>query len=621
MRFEKMRKVAILLLVSSFLLGSSLFAQDTLWTRTYGGDDGDQAYSVCQTGDGGFAIGGSTWSFGLGQSDYYLVRTDSDGDTLWTKTYGLSFHQDEFREMKPTADGGFVLVGYAYSETYEDWVVYVVRTDANGDTLWTRDFGKGQGDAVDETGDGGFIIVGSIFTDHTAMLLIRTDANGDTLWTRIFDHQHGDFRFNAADAVEETSDGGLIIGGSTQCEPWILHAYLIKTDANGDTLWTRTYATGGYNAFHSVQETSDGGFIVASSMYSEVTWSDDALLVKYDADGNVEWDQTYGTSDIAEWANSARETLDGGFILAGGDSDFMTMDARMYVVKTDSEGNLQWSGNYFRTTPDGMKVGNALSVVETEGGGFAVAGQSVPEGSWSSDMYLVRIRVPQVSIAMIPDDPVIVIPAGESFTYEGRLTNNTLETQTVDVWFKVKKPYSNHWLYPHRHYTGLTVEPFQTNSYYPVTQGTPPGVYPGVYTYIGYCGTYGDEIVDSTYLYVTIYEFKGSGQQAHSDWSLYGWGDEEVPEAGRPTTFALRGNYPNPFNARTVISYELPTDAHVKLEIYNLFGQKVATLVDGQQEAGYRSVTWDASEVPSGVYFYKLSGGDFTETRRMMLVK
>jgi len=616
-----MRKVAFLLLISSFLLGSSLFAQDTLWTRTYGGDDGDQAYSVCQTEDGGYALGGSTWSFGLGQSDYYLVRTDSNGDTLWSRTYGLSFHQDEFREMKPTADGGFVLAGYAFSEAVDDWVVYVVRTDANGDTLWTRDLGLGQGDAVDETGDGGFIIVGSIFlSDHTAMLLIRTDANGETVWTKVFDHQHGEFRFNAADAVEETSDGGLIIGGSTQCEPWILHAYLIKTDANGDTLWTRTYATGGYNAFHSVQETSDGGFIVASSMYSEVTWSDDALLVKYDADGNLEWAQCYGT-ELNEWGNSARETTDGGFIMAGGDMDFMTMDARMYVVKTDAEGNLQWTGNYARTTPDGMKVGDGLSVVETEGGGFAAAGYSVPEGSWSSDMYLVRIRVPQVSIALIPDDSVIVIPAGESFTYEGRLTNNTLETQTVDVWLKVKKPYSNHWLYPPRHYTGLTVEPFQTNSYYPITQGTPGRLYPGVYTYIGYCGTYEDEIVDSTYFYVTIYEFKGSGQQAHSDWSLYGWGDEEVPEAGCPTTFALSRNYPNPFNARTVIAYQLPEASEVRLEVYNILGEKVATLVNGQEEAGYRSVTWDATEISSGIYFYKLTAGDYTETKRMMLVK
>ncbi|MFQ5869456.1 MAG: choice-of-anchor V domain-containing protein [Candidatus Zixiibacteriota bacterium] len=91
--------------------------------------------------------------------------------------------------------------------------------------------------------------------------------------------------------------------------------------------------------------------------------------------------------------------------------------------------------------------------------------------------------------------------------------------------------------------------------------------------------------------------------------------------AGFPTEFALIGNYPNPFNARTLISYQLPVASSVKLEIFNLLGSKVATLVDGEQGAGYKSVTWEASKVASGVYFYKLTAGDYTEAKRMMLVK
>ncbi len=88
-----------------------------------------------------------------------------------------------------------------------------------------------------------------------------------------------------------------------------------------------------------------------------------------------------------------------------------------------------------------------------------------------------------------------------------------------------------------------------------------------------------------------------------------------------PTQFALNSNYPNPFNATTVINYQLPASCHVKLEVYNIIGQKVVTLVDEKQEAAYRSVIWDASEISSGLYFYKLTAGDFTETKRMMLVK
>jgi hypothetical protein len=83
----------------------------------------------------------------------------------------------------------------------------------------------------------------------------------------------------------------------------------------------------------------------------------------------------------------------------------------------------------------------------------------------------------------------------------------------------------------------------------------------------------------------------------------------------------LSQNYPNPFNATTVINYQLPVDDEVTLEVYNLFGQKVATLVDGEQQAGCRSVVWDASDISSGIYFYRLTAGDFTETKRMIVVK
>jgi len=88
-----------------------------------------------------------------------------------------------------------------------------------------------------------------------------------------------------------------------------------------------------------------------------------------------------------------------------------------------------------------------------------------------------------------------------------------------------------------------------------------------------------------------------------------------------PTVTELYQNYPNPFNAGTMISYELAGAAHVKLEIYNLRGQEIATLVDAQQQAGYGSVTWEDSEAASGVYFYRLTAGDFTEVKRMTLLR
>jgi len=103
---------------------------------------------------------------------------------------------------------------------------------------------------------------------------------------------------------------------------------------------------------------------------------------------------------------------------------------------------------------------------------------------------------------------------------------------------------------------------------------------------------------------------------------VIGWeAGESLASLAIPEEYYLAQSFPNPFNARTTIKYQLPVESHVKLEVYNLLGRKVATLVNEQEKAGYRSVVWDASEVSSGLYFYKLIAGDYTETKRMMLVK
>ncbi len=148
-----------------------------------------------------------------------------------------------------------------------------------------------------------------------------------------------------------------------------------------------------------------------------------------------------------------------------------------------------------------------------------------------------------------------------------------------------------------------------------------------------YCGDpYNSPCIDAGHLDsldVLLDCFHGLGTD-RADMAAYGgrnsgWptgiDDDESSNLLIPKAFLLHQNYPNQFNANTVISYQLPTRGHVKLEIYNLSGQKVATLIDNEQEAGYKSVNWGASTVSSGLYFYKLTAGDLTETKRMMLVK
>jgi len=225
---------------------------------------------------------------------------------------------------------------------------------------------------------------------------------------------------------------------------------------------------------------------------------------------------------------------------------------------------------------------------------------------------------PIVSIELVPDQSPVIVPRGGSFGFTGTVTNTTDQFQWVDIWLMAYVPGVG--MYgPLRRFNNVLFNPNQSRNAH-LNQSIPNyAPISDQYLYYGYVGTYPSPVIDSSYFpfEVTAKELAKVGADS---WVLTG-SFLEGDLADVPSEFALLNNYPNPFNASTVIDYQLPVSSTVKLEVYNLLGSKVATLVNGEQEAGYRSVTWDASEVSSGVYFYKLTAGDYTETKRMMLVK
>ena len=225
---------------------------------------------------------------------------------------------------------------------------------------------------------------------------------------------------------------------------------------------------------------------------------------------------------------------------------------------------------------------------------------------------------PIVSIELVPDHSPVVVPRGGSFGFTGTVTNNTEQYQWVDVWLMAFVPGMG--MYgPLGRFNDVRLSPYQSISRH-LNQNVPNGApISDQYVYYGYVGDYPSTKIDSSYFPFEV-TAKGLAKAQAGDWILTG-SFLEGDLTDLPSEFALLSNYPNPFNASTVIQYELPEVSTVRLEIYNLLGNKVATLADGEQETGYRSVTWDASEVSSGIYFYKLTAGDFSETKRMMLVK
>jgi hypothetical protein len=460
----------IIIFILSFL-NAVLFAQapDTMWTKTFGGSGHEVGYSVQQTTDDGYIITGSTSSFGAGGEDVWLIKTDDNGDTLWTKTFGDSGF-DSGNSVQQTSGGGYVITGVTNMKSGVNLSriqgkAFLLKTDANGDTLWSKTYKKSRsakndwGNSVDTTSDGGYIFTGisgrelgcGIFCLTGGILLVRTNSNGDTIWTKTF----GDSSniMNDGNSVRQTNDGGFIITGSIQSFNLYgnyIDVLLIKTDENGDTLWTKTYGDSGWDSGYSVQQTTDGGYIIAGTE-----------LIKTDTNGDTLWTKPY-------FGYSVQQTTDGGYIIAGGNA----------IIKTDDNGDTLWTKSF-------QGVGN--SIQQTSDGGYIVA------GSQNRDVLLIKIAPDITSI----DDN----------------------------------------------------QPVSVNDY------------------------------------------------------------------------QLHQNYPNPFNPSTTIEFSLPQSGFVTLKIYNILGEKVATLVSDRLSPGSYSYVWDASELTSGVYLYRLQAADYIETRKMVLTR
>ncbi len=371
--------------LAAILVPSPVPAQIT-FERTYGGADYDAANSVQQTTDGGYIIAGSTKSFGPGDADVYLVKTDSCGDTLWTKTFGGT-EVDYGYAVQQTTDGGYVITGLTCSFGAGMGDIWLIKTDAHGDTLWTRTFGDTNpqwGYAVQQTLDGGYIVVGNTgpYGDFD-VYLIKTNASGDTLWTRTFGGAGDDYGFS----VQQTLDSGYIVAGGGG------DIYLIKTDVNGDTLWTRTFGGVDEEWGYSVHQTTDNGYIIAGDTRSFGSGQSDVYLVKTAADGDTLWTKTFGGAG-EEWGYSVQQTNDGGYIVAGVTASFGAGWSDVYLIKTDAGGDTLWTRTFGDSADD---YGQAVR--QTADGGFIIAGYTYSFGAGDFDVYLVKTGVSGVAVA------------------------------------------------------------------------------------------------------------------------------------------------------------------------------------------------------------------------------
>ena len=353
----------------------------TMWSQAYGGVETDVMTSLVATFDGGYALAGYTYSYGAGVADFWLVKTDSSGNQLWNKTYGEAGN-DEAYSLVQTGDGGYALAGYTESSSAGGRGFWLVKTDADGNMEWNRTYGGGKAYSLVQTGDGGYALAGYTIGSYGSgyFWLVKTDADGNEQWNNTYGRGNSEAR---AYSLVQTGDGGYALAGyiTLSGPPKYPDFWLVKTDANGNMEWDNNY--GGDGMAESLIQTGDGGYALAGYTVTDSN-GNDFWLVKTDANGNMEWNKKYG-GDSSEHAYSLIQTGDGGYALAGFTMAFGAGNEDFWLVKTDSSGNQLWNKTY-----GGVGVESVDSLVQTGDGGYALAGYIDSFGAGGSDFWLVK---------------------------------------------------------------------------------------------------------------------------------------------------------------------------------------------------------------------------------------
>ncbi len=322
---------------------------DLEWDKTFEGGSYDDKSSIQQTKDGGYIVAGVTSSKDAGKNDAWILKLDSNGELEWDKTFGGS-ESDGAVSIQQTNDSGYIVAGYMGLEDTGNSDTWIFKLDSNGNLEWDKIFEEGSYDyvfSIQQTADLGYIMAGQIASKNAGYIdawILKLDSTGTLEWDKTVGAKIvKESGYKSASSIRQTTDLGYIAAGNDGNDAWVF-----KLNSNGDLEWDKTLGETGHDYAYSVQQTKDEGYIVAGDIETHFmadgkqkgAGGQDAWIIKLDPTGNLEWDKTFGGWND-EGAYSIQQTNDGGYIVAGyvDSKDFGQDDA--WIFKLDENGNLE----------------------------------------------------------------------------------------------------------------------------------------------------------------------------------------------------------------------------------------------------------------------------------------
>jgi hypothetical protein len=366
--------------------GTTVAGDAITFERIIGGLDSDGSSSVAITADGGYILAGSVTDTLEEVAVAELTRLNMFGDVLWR----IQFPGDGtsgFADLVIQDDGSIIAVGHTAASPGRSTDIYAVKTDADGNLIWQTIFGefeKDEAHAIIKAADGAYILAGE--TNNTEAsggikdaMLVKLDGGGNVLWNKLYGTTEGE----DARSIAPTIDGGYVFTGIRSVGVSGFDIYFVKTDAEGNQLWEKTYRGG--EAGNSVAPTADEGFILAGYTVSQGAGGQDIYIIKTDGAGDTLWTRIYGGIN-GETASAVIQTSDFGYLIVGGTESFGAGGNDVYLIKLNNDGTESWVRFYGGESGD-----RASSVMEKPGDGYIVTGTTGSYGG-GSNIYVLKLN-------------------------------------------------------------------------------------------------------------------------------------------------------------------------------------------------------------------------------------